>query len=238
MAYQQFFQENAFRTESQRARAQTANGTRRRFEHPRAFVIDPKLRVNRAVREAQRLHGAFGAIQETIVRFIRQARGRHVKGLFKIRPFERVRLVKDAENSQFSASEQSLDGHFRAGDVAFHEQVVELWFARGLYFRRLQQQLDPRDGGLKFFRIIRANYALARGQPERLDYTRKLDARENFFHSLVDPEGEKSGHGKTSVAQHFALAQFAAAIFDGLRMVVGKGQRAGGVGCRCRWGIT
>ena len=103
------------------------------------FVIDAKLRVNRAVREAQSLNRALGAIQEAVVHFVRQARGRHVNGLFKIRPFERVRFVEHPENSQLSAREQSLDGHFRAGNVAFHQQLVEFRFARDLYFRGFQQ---------------------------------------------------------------------------------------------------
>ena len=94
--------------------------------------------------------------------------------------------------------------------------------------------LDPRNGGLKFFRIIRANHALARGQAQRLDDARKLDARKNFFHALVQPEGKKSGHRKPRIAQDFALAQFAAAIFHGLRRIVGESQCARGVRRRRR----
>ena len=89
-------------TESQRVRAQPANGPWCRFQHPRPFVIDAKLRVNRAVREPQSLNRAFGAIQNAVVYFVREARGGHVEGLFKIRPFERVRLVENPENSQLS----------------------------------------------------------------------------------------------------------------------------------------
>ena len=190
--------------------------------------------MNRAVREPQSLNRAFGAIQNAVVYFVREARGGHVEGLFKIRPFERVRFVENPENSELSTREQSLDGHFRAGNIALHQQLVEFRFARDLYFRGFQQILDPRNGGLKFFRLIRANHSLARGEAQRLDDARKLDARENFFHALVEPERKKSGHRESRIAQDLALAQFAAAIFHGLRGIVGESQRARGVRRRRR----
>ena len=74
--------------------------------------------------------------------------------------------------------------------------------------------------------MIRADHALARGQAQRLDDAGKLHARKNFFHALVEPEGKKSGHRKSRIAQDFALAQFAAAIFHGLRRIVGESQGA------------
>ena len=93
------------RPESKRVRAQTADGPRRRFQHPRPFFIDAKLSVHWAVREPQSLNRAFGAIQNAVVYFVREARGGHVEGLFKIRPFERVRFVEYPENSELSPRE-------------------------------------------------------------------------------------------------------------------------------------
>ena len=93
---------------------------------------------------------------------------------------------------------------------------------------------------LKFLGIVGANHALARRQPQRLYDAGKLHARKNFVELLVEAKGEKSRHRKAGVAQDFALAQFAAAIFDRLRRVVGdregarrvRGRRGGAVAQR------
>ncbi len=57
-----------------------------------------------------------------------------------------------------------------------------------------------------------------------------MDARENPLHALVETEREKSGHRKARFAEDFALPEFAAAILDGLWMIVGQTKGARGKG--------
>ena len=176
------------------------------------------------MRKSQRPHRRRRAVDDAVIHLIRQSRRRNVNRFLEIGSFERIGLVENAKNPQVPARQQSFDSHFRAGNVAFDEQAVEFLFVRDLNFRRLQQRRDSRHGRLKFFGIVGANHALARRQAQRLDDARKLHARKNFVQLLVEAKGEKSRHRKAGIAQDFALAQFAAAIFDRFRRIVSDSQ--------------
>jgi len=93
---------------------------------------------------------------------------------------------------------------------------------RYLNFRRLEQPANPFHGCTKFLRIVRADYALARCQPQRFYDARELDAGKNALQPLVETKGKKSRHWDTGIAQDFALPQFASAMLDGVGMIVSQ----------------
>jgi hypothetical protein len=119
-------------TEAQGARAKATDGTRSDFEGPYAFVVDAKFGVNGAMGKAKCARGIGGTACDFALCRVREARRRDVNSFFEVGTFERIGLIKNRENSETTFGEQPFDGHFPAGNVALHQNFVEMGFAGGL----------------------------------------------------------------------------------------------------------
>ena len=110
MPQEQFFQADGLacgiRRKSQGACAEAADGARRNFERPNAFIIYAELCVDRPLRKSERANCVYGASFDFALLRSGEARGRDVDGLFEIGPFERIRFVKNSEDAKLAISQQ------------------------------------------------------------------------------------------------------------------------------------
>ena len=231
MTQKQFLKRNARGTETQRSRAESADGTRRDFEDPRAGVVDAKFCVNRPVREAEGANGGRGAIAKPGLLRCGESRRRDVDCFLEIGAFERIGLVEEGENAETAAVEESFDGDFPARNVTFDEELIERRLARRLDFRRGKKRANARDGGAKFLRVIGADDALAGGERKRFYDAGEIHARESFFEGFGGGESEKFRDRNASGAKSFALRELVAAAEDGFGIISREAEGACGESC-------
>src|SRR6267154_2776010 len=144
---QQLFQSNrfvAFRThEPQRSRAQSTDRPRRHLQRPNAFLINPKLRVHRSVRQSQRPHRSRRAVLNFLLLHFAQPRRRNVDRLLEKRPLQRISLVTNRQHPKLSVRQQPFNRHFPSRNVSLHNRLIQIRFPASQNFRRLQNAPQP-----------------------------------------------------------------------------------------------
>ena len=182
MAQEQFLQTDqiflARHGEPQRAGTEPADGSRGHLDGPDPLCIEAKFRMHGAVRQSQGVDGAEKRLLDGALLDCAQPRRRHVNRFFEVRPFERVGLIEDGQDAQHTFGQQPFNGHFRAFEIALHQHLVEMRFAGGANFRRVQQTLQPRRAGEELFAIVYTHDALAGGKRNGLKHAGITNAKQ------------------------------------------------------------
>ena len=139
---------------------------------PGPMIVDPELRVNRAVLKSERGHGPAGGRGDVLLNRFGQAGRGHVDRLFEIRTFERIGLVKQGQDIQASPVQEPLQRDLGSRNIAFDEDVIGELAERGnvRLFQDLDDSVERRDESRL---IIGPDHTAAGRQRERLENTGK-----------------------------------------------------------------
>ena len=107
--------------EPQRARAQPADRPRRQLQHADPLAVHAQLGMDRSLSQPQRPRRPRSNRLDLAQDRGRQPRRRHIQRLLKVRPLERIGLIKHRQHLQTAPAQQSLDRHLRAGQVALQQ---------------------------------------------------------------------------------------------------------------------
>src|SRR5436309_16080671 len=106
MAQDQLFERKP-RAKAQGARAQAADRAGRHFDNPYTVLVESQFCVNGTLSQSDGSSGRGHATRDLPLMGSRMPRGGDVNGLFKERPFERVRLVENGQNPKLSLVQHS-----------------------------------------------------------------------------------------------------------------------------------
>src|SRR5690242_6891655 len=107
MQHHQLFQVRAA-CEPEGARAEAANRSCCHLQHMDACAVDTHLRVYRSVEESERAYRGAGCFDDCLLYGFGLARWCYVNRLFEKRAIERIRLVENRENLEFTTGHEAF----------------------------------------------------------------------------------------------------------------------------------